>query len=657
MLRRFENLLGLLVVVLLCAVPLTTFGGGVGGAGGGKTPKQQPHKVPKSVPNSAPTISRPTQIAQQTSSDPAKVQAHKTAKATLVQAKKSLSETDLEISNLARQLQIDPSHREASQRQNRLTSLRTQRTTQAATVQRAIVNEEQAMNDLIADVQRQAVNLPMAGAPRGVAAQVQPPSDATASTSNNPPPPIAVRRVAAAEQTTARPTPGNRPRNGGALVSVAEQPPEAAVTRMLRSAPGPMVQANTALPLLAAQGAQAAAAAARRPQVTSGFTAVRQVAVDPARPAGVNSPLQSANRRVGTSNVVPLQRLTPEQQLTKNRQLASGRRVQDGTPWGGTPGTVALDERYDYEFKSTNHLYGRDVEAFETLWTQLGRPGADFEDWVIRAGRDEPVTGKDEFTSLRQRFGAYPSPVTYLDANQSQAHRLRLDNGRIGMESNQPLNRGNRKPVAFVVHPDGTVLVGNYERGKFHHSSLRNGGNVRGAGELYLNGDGTLNSISDKSGHYMPDRLRMLQALDALKTAGVALKGVALIIGVETVGTAEHFLNTEGWRLNPVNQGKIDRITAEDHLRSKPEGTWLLREGGPGQFRDQGVISRVAGGKVVHTTFAQVLVGPAGRQRRFNPDTDGAQLEFVQQALGLQTSSLESVLPSLQVVNAVSTAQ
>ena len=111
MLRRFEKLLSVLVVVLLCAVPLTTFAGGGGGVGGGKKPPhQQPHKVPKSVPKSASTISAPTQFTQESGADRAKVQAHNTAKTNRVQAQKSLKDSDDETDTLATQLRSDPSN-------------------------------------------------------------------------------------------------------------------------------------------------------------------------------------------------------------------------------------------------------------------------------------------------------------------------------------------------------------------------------------------------------------------------------------------------------------------------------------------------------------------------------------------------------------------
>ena len=149
----------------------------------------------------------------------------------------------------------------------------------------------------------------------------------------------------------------------------------------------------------------------------------------------------------------------------------------------------------------------------------------------------------------------------------------------------------------------------------------------------------------------------MLQGLAALKAAGVVLSGVPLRIGTNDVGSAEGFLNREGWRLNPANRGNIDRSAAEGLLRSQPEGTWLLREGGSTPSRDQGVISRVENGKVVHLIIDQILFNTPEGQRPYNPDTDGPQLEFVQQALGLQRSRLQMAIPSLQAANALSTAQ
>jgi len=655
MLRRFEKLVSALVVVLLCAVPLTTFAGGGGGVGGGKKPpNQQPHKIPKSVPKSSSTISAPTQVVRESGADGAKVRVA-TAKATRERAQINVKAIDVEIDTLGAELRSDPSNNANQQKQVRIRVLMGQRRGQTELLEQAKATEAQALSDLIAFASSRVPDQPLAATPRGVAAQTQFSSDATASTSSNAPPPIAVRRVAAVAQTTARPTPSNNPGNGGALANPAGQP--AAAARVLRSAPAPLGEPRPDVARLAAQGAQVASSAAGRPQTSSGFTGVKQVVVDPVQPPAVNAPLQSAIRRVGASNVVPIPRLTPAEQLQTNRERASGRRAAAGTRWGGAPGSVALDEQYDYEFLSPNHLYGRNVAEFQNVWKAAGSPGADFEDWVGQAGRGGSVQGKAEFDALVKKHGAYPSPVTYLSPVQSAQHQLRVNNGEIGIVSNQPLQREGR-PVVFVVHPDGNVLLGNYERGKFHHSSLRNGGNVLGAGELYLNSDGTLRAISDKSGHYLPDGLRMLQALAALKRAGVVLTRVPLSIGTEDVGTAEAFLNKEGWRLSAGNLRKeVNRERAEALLRQQPEGTWLIREGGTTPARDQGVISRVKDGKVEHLIFDQVLVQMSQGPRPYNPDTDGPQLEFVQRALGLQTSRLQMAVPSLQAANAVSTAQ
>lgn len=658
MLRRFEKLVSALVVVLLCAAPLTTFAGGGGGVGGGKKPSHQPHqqpnKVPKSVPKSSSTISAPTHVVRESGADGAKVRVA-TAKATRERAQINAKAIDDEIDILGAELRSDPSNNANQQKQVRIRVLIGQRRGQTELLEQAKATEAQALNDLITFASSRVPDQPLAATPRGVAAQTQFSSDATASTSSNPPRPVAVRRVAAVAQTTARPTPSSNPGNGAALTNAAGQP--AAAARVLREAPAPLVQLRPGVARLAAQGAQVASIAAGRPGTSSGFTGVKQVVVDPVQRPAVNAPLQSAIQRVGASNVVPIPRLTPAEQLNTNRQRASGRRAEAGTRWGGAPGSVALDEQYDYEFLSPNHLYGRNVAEFQSVWKAAGSPGTDFEDWVGQAGRGVPVQGKAEFDALTKKHGAYPSPVTYLSPVQSAQHQLRVNNGEIGIVSNQPLQRDGR-PVVFVVHPDGNVLLGNYERGKFHHSSLRNGGNVLGAGELYLNNDGTLKAISDKSGHYLPDGLRMLQGLAALKKAGVVLTRVPLRIGTEDAGTAEAFLNKEGWRLNAGNLRKeVNRERAEVLLRSQPEGTWLIREGGTTPARDQGVISRVRDGQVVHLTFDQVLVQTSQGQRPYNPDTDGPQLEFVQRALGLQTSSLQMAGPSLPTAKAVSAAQ
>src|SRR5262249_7721657 len=65
--------------------------------------------------------------------------------------------------------------------------------------------------------------------------------------------------------------------------------------------------------------------------------------------------------------------------------------------------------------------------------------------------------------------------------------------------------------------------------GLFQHSSFLGGGAVACAGELQVI-DGKLVHITNKSGHYHPQRAQMLNAVRELVRMGVSLAGVGLTL-------------------------------------------------------------------------------------------------------------------------------
>jgi hypothetical protein len=76
------------------------------------------------------------------------------------------------------------------------------------------------------------------------------------------------------------------------------------------------------------------------------------------------------------------------------------------------------------------------------------------------------------------------------------------------------------------MNQDGTFYASNnHEVGRFHHSSLVAGQPVAAAGEIVVH-EGTLMLLSNKSGHYRPNRKFTEQALHALKTAGIDIRSV-----------------------------------------------------------------------------------------------------------------------------------
>jgi hypothetical protein len=84
----------------------------------------------------------------------------------------------------------------------------------------------------------------------------------------------------------------------------------------------------------------------------------------------------------------------------------------------------------------------------------------------------------------------------------------------------------------FVMDGYGDVYVGQHRVGLFHHSSFNAGGGVAAAGEMQAV-NGSLKSITAKSGHYTPTIKQTRQLLHRLAAAGCPLAGVTCKVWVE----------------------------------------------------------------------------------------------------------------------------
>ena len=75
----------------------------------------------------------------------------------------------------------------------------------------------------------------------------------------------------------------------------------------------------------------------------------------------------------------------------------------------------------------------------------------------------------------------------------------------------------------FVMTTNGVFYSGGHNVGIFHHSSFTGGSDVAGAGEMKVV-NGKLTELTNKSGHYKPDKKSSVQVLYALKVAGIDLQ-------------------------------------------------------------------------------------------------------------------------------------
>jgi len=103
----------------------------------------------------------------------------------------------------------------------------------------------------------------------------------------------------------------------------------------------------------------------------------------------------------------------------------------------------------------------------------------------------------------------------------------------------------------FVIGPDHELYAGNHEYFKFHHTSFFGGRPVIGAGEVITDPNGKLIAITDKSGHYKPNKKQLWDSLAFLKDEKhVNLDGITLI------------------RV-PRNQAQTGRYNAMDYYESR----------------------------------------------------------------------------------------
>lgn len=82
----------------------------------------------------------------------------------------------------------------------------------------------------------------------------------------------------------------------------------------------------------------------------------------------------------------------------------------------------------------------------------------------------------------------------------------------------------------YVMGKDGTFYSTSHKIGLFHHSSFLGGGDIAGAGEMKVVG-GTLQFITNKSGHYWPGDQELAQTLNELQGAsGFSSAGLAQLL-------------------------------------------------------------------------------------------------------------------------------
>jgi hypothetical protein len=125
--------------------------------------------------------------------------------------------------------------------------------------------------------------------------------------------------------------------------------------------------------------------------------------------------------------------------------------------------------------------------------------------------------------------------VQYLSATERASYALTVKDGRIEDVDGNPFDTQDAESLhsasgraIFVLDAGGNLYAEkDHVMGQFHHSSFLAGGPVAAAGELEVR-NGTLTLLSDKSGHYRPQRSYTDQAIDRLAQNGVDFQQVTL---------------------------------------------------------------------------------------------------------------------------------
>lgn len=79
----------------------------------------------------------------------------------------------------------------------------------------------------------------------------------------------------------------------------------------------------------------------------------------------------------------------------------------------------------------------------------------------------------------------------------------------------------------FAMSASGKVYATEHRVSRVHHTSPLAGGDVAGAGEISVVG-GAMLGVTNKSGHYFPDKINLKQSLEQFQRLGVSLAGVHL---------------------------------------------------------------------------------------------------------------------------------
>jgi hypothetical protein len=110
---------------------------------------------------------------------------------------------------------------------------------------------------------------------------------------------------------------------------------------------------------------------------------------------------------------------------------------------------------------------------------------------------------------------------------QQELTKITIRNGLLYDSNNAPLDTRQMVTACsgpewciYVMSAENNIHVSSHSVGARHHSSLLAGGNVACAGEMKVH-DGKLITLSNKSGHYLPEPVYLTQVIRALSESNL----------------------------------------------------------------------------------------------------------------------------------------
>ncbi|WP_036286505.1 hypothetical protein [Methylosinus sp. PW1] len=165
-------------------------------------------------------------------------------------------------------------------------------------------------------------------------------------------------------------------------------------------------------------------------------------------------------------------------------------------------------------------------QKFEMQRTILQKRIAELRSWLSKEGASADADGNVEMANMGALKVVYDTT-----AAQQGLTRVYVNGGRLFHDAlfRRPFSTksmvthfsGLGKGV-FVMSQEGNIHIHSHIVGHYHHSSLLGGGAVACAGEIEVD-NGLIKSMSNKSGHYIPDYRHLHQIFHQLKKKGVGL--------------------------------------------------------------------------------------------------------------------------------------